>query len=250
MKMTDAPVFTAADYLMHLRSIGHVPDFPPPKSLILCYQNELLKYVARKYSTKRIKIFGSELFLLKNFDNQIGIFGGFGAGSPATATIVDLFCALGVEQFFIIGMAGGLQPNSQTGSLVLSSGAIRGEGVSRNYLPESEIVESDAKLLDGLSKSLSVKNHMHSIGVTWTTDAPFREMKGEVIAYQNKGVLAVDMEAAAMLAVTELNSRSGLAAFSIADSLANGKWIMTKDLRPAQEGLFILFESVVDFLSK
>src|SRR5688572_4077906 len=109
--MSDSPVFTATDYLAYLHSLGRIPDFALPKSLILYYQNDLLKYATRKYRTQKIKIFASELLLLKNFDNQIGIFGGFGAGSPATATVVDLFCALGVQQFFIIGLAGGLQPN-------------------------------------------------------------------------------------------------------------------------------------------
>lgn len=247
--MIDSPVFTANDYLAHLRSNGRIPDFAPPKSLILCYQNDLLKYSLRKYSAKKIKLFGSELNLLKKFDGQFGIFGGFGVGASATASIVDLFCALGVQQFFIVGVAGGLQPNLQAGSLVLSSAAIRGDGVSRHYLPENEIVESNVVLLAGLSEALSAKKHLHSTGITWTTDAPFREMKSEVNAYQNRGVLAVDMEAAAMLAVAEANHKSGLAAFSITDSLANGNWVMSKDLSPARNGLFILLDSLVDFLS-
>ena len=246
--MNDSPVFTAKDYLAYLREKKQVPDIIPPKSLILCYQKDLIEYVIRKHSTKKIKIFGSELILLKKFDSQIGVFGRFGVGAPATATIVDLFCALRVEQFLIIGMAGGLQPNLQTGNLVLSTGAIRGEGVSQHYLPESEIVESSSEILAGLSQSLTAKKHLYSSGVTWTTDAPFKEMKSEVLAYQNRGVLAVDMEAAAMLAVARANHRSGLAAFSVTDSLADGKWVMPKDLSPAREGLFILFESALDSL--
>ncbi|HCB01548.1 MAG TPA: purine-nucleoside phosphorylase [Anaerolineae bacterium] len=248
--MKDSPVFTAQDYLAYLKANKHVPEITPPKLLILYYQNDVAKYVTRKYSTKKVKIFGSELFLLKKFENQIGIFGGFGAGSPVTATVVDLFCAFGVKQFLILGMAGGLQPNLKTGDLVLSTGAIREEGVSRHYLPESEIVESDKKLLESLSQALSAKKYAHTIGVTWTTDAPFREMKSEVNAYQNRGMLAVDMEAAAMLAVAQANQKSGLAAFSISDSLAGGEWVMPHDLSPAREGLFHLFESAVEAFGK
>jgi uridine phosphorylase len=248
--MKDSPVFTAEDYLAYLKANMRLPDIMPPKLLILYYQNDVAKYLTRKHSIKKVKIFGSELLLLKKFDNQIGIFGGFGAGSPSTATTVDLFCAFGVEKFLIIGMAGGLQPNLGVGSLVLSSGAIRGEGVSRHYLPESEIVESDKKMLESLSQSLSAKKYLHSVGITWTTDAPFREMKSEVNAYQNRNILAVDMEASAMLTVAGANQRSGLAAFSISDSLAGGEWVMPKDLRPAREGLFHLFESALDAFGK
>lgn len=247
--MTDSPVFTASDYLAHLQSIGQIPDFVAPKSIILYYQKDLLNFALRKYSTKRVKIFGSDLYLLKKQKDGIGVFGGFGVGSPATASIVDLFCALGVEQFFIIGMAGALQPNLQVGDLVLSSRAICGEGVSRFYVPENEIVESNTSLVSGFSQVLTAKNHIHSIGTTWTTDAPFREMKSVVGVYQNRGMLAVDMEAAAMLAVAEANHKSGLAAFSITDSISNGSWVMPKDLSPAKKGLFVLLESLVDFIS-
>ncbi len=94
----------------------------------------------------------------------------------------------------------------------------------------------------GISAILAKQNHSHSSGLTWTTDAPFRELRRDVMDYQNRGVLAVDMEAAAMLAVAKANGLPALAAFSIADTLANGNWNMSKDLRSAQLGLSILFE--------
>jgi nucleoside phosphorylase len=56
------------------------------------------------------------------------------------------------------------------------------------------------------------------------------------------------MEAAAMLAVAKSNRLPALAVFSIADTLSNGVWNMSKDLRPAQLSLSILFESVLEYL--
>jgi len=246
---SNAPVFTAAQYLDYLRAKRHFPKIESPNNLIFSYQRELPKYVERKYRVQKVKIFGSELLLLKKFNRQIGLVSGFGAGAPTTATVTDLFCAFGTQQFFIIGLAGSLQPELTAGSLVLSTGAIRGDGVSRHYLPDAEIVNSSAEMLGGLSHSLESKNYPHSTGITWTTDAPFRERRDEVLEYQRRGVLAVDMEAAAMFAVAEANQRSALAAFAISDSLANGVWQMPQDLGPAWNGLFTLFDSVVEFLS-
>lgn len=37
-------------------------------------------------------------------------------------------------------------------------------------------------------------------GATWTTDAPFRETVGAIAAARNEGILAVEMEAAALYA--------------------------------------------------
>lgn len=100
-----------------------------------------------------------------------------------------------------------------------------------------------------MSQILAKQNQAHQLGVTWTTDAPFRELRQDVLELQQQGILAVDMEAAAMLAVARANERAGLAMFAIADQLYGGEWRMASDLRPAQTGLSILFDAAVDMLT-
>lgn len=239
------PVFTAADYLAHQKNVASLAC---PRSLILTYQNILPQYAAHHYRVYKTRQFGADLLLLKKFNRQIGILSGFGAGAPATAVIADLFCALGVERFLILGMAGGLQADLSTGDLILCAEAIRAEGTSPHYLPEADTVASSESLLTSLSAALTARNHAHRIGSTWTTDAPFRELRGEVLAHQRRGILAVDMEAAALLAVAQANSRSAAAAFAIVDSLADGAWKMPQDVNPARAGLVALFESALEAL--
>lgn len=243
------PVLTAKELLAYRRSTGALTEFPPPRAVIFAPQKSLASYILRKHSTKQVKGFLGEFYLLKRTKGEIAISTGFGIGAPIIAGLADEFVALGVKQFALIGMAGALQPDLQTGSFVISTGAIRGEGVSRHYLPPAEIVESSNEIAQGVSAILTRQNHPHSSGPTWTTDAPFRELRRDVLNYQNKGVLAVDMEAAAILAVAKSNGLPALAAFSIADTLANGVWNMSKDLRPAQIGLSILFEAVLGYLT-
>jgi purine-nucleoside phosphorylase len=40
-------------------------------------------------------------------------------------------------------------------------------------------------------------------GASWTTDAPFRETEAAIDAYRNEGIVAVEMEAAALYALAE-----------------------------------------------
>jgi purine-nucleoside phosphorylase len=101
-----------------------------------------------------------------------------------------------------------------------------------------------------LSSILTNLKHAHSLGPTWTTDAPFRELRGTVLEHQRAGILAVDMEAAALFAVAQAAGCSAVAAFSITDQLADGHWRLGADLRTAQRGLTILFDAAVEFLSK
>ncbi len=246
----DRPVFTAADLLAYQRTRGLLPKIPPPRAVLMVFQGHLIKHVARKYTARRVRIFDADLYLLKRAGYQVAMISGFGTGSSIAAALVDLLAAFGVRQFIAIGIAGGLQPGQKSGDLVISRAAIRDDGVSGHYLPPAETVESSSEMVDGLSAILARQNYVHSSGVTWTTDAPFREIRRDVLAHQSRGVLAVDMEAASIFSVARADGVSALAAFSIADRLANGIWSMSEDLRPAQKGLTTLFDAAFEYLNE
>lgn len=246
---SNTPILTPSALLAYRRANGQLPDFPPPRAVIFAPQKSLAEYILRKHSVKQIKGFLGEFYLFKRTNGQIALSTNFGIGSPVIGGLTDEFAALGVKQFILIGMAGGLQPELTTGSLVLSKSAIRGEGVSQHYLPANRTVDSSPDLIQGVSQILAKQNHPHSLGVTWTTDAPFRELRKDVLQHQQQGVLAVEMEAAAMLAVAKANQCGAAAAFSIADQLSGARWRMADDLRPTQQGLAVLFDAVFEYLT-
>jgi uridine phosphorylase len=243
------PILTPSALLAYRRANGQLPDFPAPRAVIFAPQKSLADYVLRRHATKRIKGFLGEFHLLQRTSGPVALSTNFGIGAPVVGGLTDEFAALGVKQFVLIGMAGGLQSELTTGSLVVSTSAIRGEGVSRHYLPPQRTVESSAELVRGISQILAKRNHPHQLGVTWTTDAPFRELRKDVLEHQRQGVLAADMEAAAMLAVAKANQCEAVALFSIADQLSDGHWRMANDLRRAQKGLSVLFDAVFEFLT-
>lgn len=243
------PVLKPSDLLAYRRANGQLTDFPPPRAVIFAPQKSLVDYALRRHPTRRIKGFLGEFYLLKRANGQIALSTGFGIGAPVIAALADEFSALGVKQFVLIGMAGGLQPDLNMGSLVISTNAVRGEGVSQHYLSPYPTVDSSEEMVRGLSQILTKHNQHHILGTTWTTDAPFRELRKNVLEHQRAGVLAVDMEAAALLAVARSMDLSAVAAFSIADQLTDGQWKMSNDLRPAQKGLTILFDAVFEYLT-
>lgn len=242
------PVLKPADLLAWRRANGQLQDFSVPHTVIFAPQKSLAQYVLRRQSTQPIRGFMGEFHLFKRSKGRIALSTGFGIGAPVIAGLTDEFAALGVRQFILIGMAGGLQPELNTGSLVISRKAIRGEGVSGHYLPSHPTVDSSETLTRGLSDILKKHGHAHAIGTTWTTDVPFRERRRDVLEHQELGILAVDMEAAALLAVARFNQLEAVAAFAIADQLSDGIWRMARDLRPAREGLSILFNVVDEYL--
>src|SRR3989304_4821216 len=56
---------------------------------------------------------------------------------------------------------------------------------------------------------LKIKNSVQ-VGATWTTDAPFRETQEAINAASKAGILAVEMEAAALYAFAKARGQSVL----------------------------------------
>ncbi|MEK7323874.1 MAG: nucleoside phosphorylase [Chloroflexota bacterium] len=246
---TNEPVFSAADLLAYKRERGILPNITPPRAVIFTFQKSLIDYVTRHHPTKKVGGFYGELFLFKRTEGRVALAGNFGIGAPVTAALADELAAFGVRQFAVIGLAGGLGQNLKPGDLVIGERALRGEGTSAHYLPPGPWAEADAKMVQGWSRALTRRGQAYTLGATWTTDAPFRELRQTVLEHQRNGIHTVEMEAAALLAVAKSYNLPAAAAFSIADTLIDGRWRLSNDPRPAQKGLEALFESLLDYLT-
>ena len=62
-------------------------------------------------------------------------------------------------------------------------------------------------------------------GRVWTTDAPFRETFKKVMAYQQAGLLAVDMETSALFAVASFRGIRMAVALVVSDDLSSLRWV-------------------------
>ena len=76
--------------------------------------------------------------------------------------------------------------------------ALRDEGASYHYAPPSEFAEATPELAAAAAEALATLNQRCVVGPSWTTDAPFRETSEAIEAARAKGILAVEMEAAAL----------------------------------------------------
>jgi uridine phosphorylase len=246
MSSPDRPIFTAADLLAHKRARGLLPESAPPETVIIVLQRTLLDYVRRRYSVIRLRGFNGEMFGLKKMSGRVAVCGNLGLGSPVVAATADELAAWGVKRFLLIGLAGGLQSDLQAGDLVLANRAWRGEGTSGHYLSPSQWAEAAPHCVADWAAALGRRGKAVRVGDSWTTDAPFREMLSLVIEKQTQGVLTVEMEAAALLAVAQATGAQAAAAFVVADTLAEGRWRLTPNEDRLAVGLRILFEAALE----
>ena len=217
-KEESEPILTAAARLQGLR----LPE--PPKLLIFCPQVGLLHHAVKKWRGKRVAGFFGETYLLRKTKNRVAVAGQFGVGAPVVGVLVEEFSAWGVGQYVWLGIAGGLQPTLQSGDLVLADTAVRDEGTSHHYLPAAQTVAAAPALTKWLATAVrSASLPLHQ-GTTWTTDAPYRETAAAVTHYQQMGVQTVEMETAALFAVSQVCGAEAAALFAVSDSLAGGIW--------------------------
>ena len=78
--------------------------------------------------------------------------------------------------------------------------ALRDEGTSYHYAPPSEFAEADPELVRTAAAALAALGPHCVVGASWTTDAPFRETSEAIADARSRGILAVEMEAAALYA--------------------------------------------------
>ena len=84
--------------------------------------------------------------------------------------------------------------------MIVPTGAVRDEGTSYHYAPADVAVAPHPRALAAIDDVLTEAGVPHDRGLTWTTDAFFRETPAKVARRREQGCITVEMEAAAMFA--------------------------------------------------
>lgn len=142
-----------------------------------------------------------------------------GMGSPVTANALEKAAANGVRRVVLFGACGGIVKQVEVGDLVVPTGAVRGEGTSRYYMPPSfpaaPDVELASQLLTAARERKETKVHQ---GAVYTTDASYRQ-GSEVYEQHNGAVIAVDCECSAAFVVASALRLRAAAIFFCTDNI-------------------------------
>lgn len=117
----------------------------------------------------------------------------------------ELF-ASGCQLLVSLTSAGQITPSGPPPYFVVIDRSLRDEGTTYHYAPPSEF--ADANLVRMAAAALAGAGPRSIVGSSWTTDAPFRETANAIEAARDKGILAVEMEAAALLCLRSRRRRS------------------------------------------
>lgn len=121
-------------------------------------------------------------------------------GGAYAVLIGEQLRASGAQLILGLTSAGRVSPALPLPSLVVVQEAIRDEGTSYHYIPAGGSVAADPELVTTLADGIGDLGLPVSSGRVWTTDAPYRETQRQLDTYAADGVLAVEMQAASLLA--------------------------------------------------
>ena len=128
-------------------------------------------------------------------------------GGPYAVLIAEQLWAAGAKLIVGITSAGRVAPTLPLPSIVIVDEAIRDEGTSLHYLPASPtVITPTPELVDLMAAELSTLSVVVRRGTSWTTDAPYRETADQLRTWAEKGVLAVEMQAASLFAFARARS--------------------------------------------
>ena len=132
-----------------------------------------------------------------------------GIGGPSAAIAMEELTNLGAKYFVRVGTCGGMQPDVESGDLIIATGAVRNEGTSREYAPIEYPAVADFRMSEALiaaAKQLGIRYH---VGVVQCKDSFFGQHEPEIMpvgyelehkwqAWLRMGCLASEMESAAL----------------------------------------------------
>jgi uridine phosphorylase len=135
-----------------------------------------------------------------------------GIGSPSAAIAVEELAAVGVETFVRVGTTGALQEGIEIGDMIVATGAAKDEGTTGRYEADTVPAVPDYEVLSELVEAAQSRGEDVHVGPIATDDAFYAETDEYVDNWEAAGLLAVEMEAAALFTLAR---RKGLRAGAI-----------------------------------
>jgi uridine phosphorylase len=134
-----------------------------------------------------------------------------GIGCPSAAIALEELIKVGCTTFLRVGTSGAISRSVKAGDLVIFTGSVRDDGTSRQYVPIEFPAVSNPELVLALIQSANNSGATFHVGIGHSKDAFYSEhseyvadpegMKRKWETMRNSGVLATEMEAAALFII-------------------------------------------------
>lgn len=204
--------FTPENLLREARRQKKLPFASVPNVCVLDPDGDIVRHLRateRAHRHAGWACYHTELYTSYLDGREFGIVPCAVGASYAVLVAEELF-ASGCQFLISVTSSGQIRPLGDPPYFIVIDRAMRDEGTSYHYLPPSDYSHANPTVIELARNALGETQTHTQVGATWTTDAPFRETQEAIDAALQDGILAVEMEAAALYAFSQAREQSVL----------------------------------------
>ena len=203
-----------------------VPDFP--ETLVSVFSHQLFKavldFLGGKVIAETADVDGIWPVYEVNYKGKRFAFYKARLGAPACVGCFEDVIPMGVKRIILLGNCGVLDSSIKDCGIIIPTKAIRDEGTSYHYAPAADYIDVNKKYVDDFIAVLDDLGYPYVRGITWTTDAFYRETRAKVAARKGMGAICVEMECAAMQAMCDFRGVEFFQFLYAGDNLDHANW--------------------------
>ncbi|MDQ2721303.1 MAG: nucleoside phosphorylase [Bacteroidota bacterium] len=215
-------VFLPENLLREARRQKKKQECDIPQICLLDPDGDLVNYLIKNKTAIKSDYWAcyhSALYTFHLDDKEIGIIPCVVGASYAVLVAEQLFVS-GCRLLISITSAGIIKQPDNTKRFALITTSIRDEGTSYHYLPKEQLSvlhKEIAHLLHALQQKDECPFFCAS---SWTTDAPYRETSNAIEIMRQQNITCVEMEAAALYALSEFKQYKIICFAHLTNSMA------------------------------
>jgi len=153
-----------------------------------------------------------------------------GMGCPTAAIVIEELTQLGVKKILRIGTCGGLQPDLKIGDLIVAMSAAPADSTALHYVGnEAHAPTSDFALLHAAVHHARELGKAVRVGPIVSSDIFYNPDSGQYQRWSDRGVLAVEMEAAVLFTLGALRKVQAGCLLLVSDIVVEGEFVRISD---------------------
>ena len=153
-----------------------------------------------------------------------------GMGCPSAAIIAEELAQLGVKRLLRIGTCGGLQPDMKLGDLIVALSAVPADSTATHYVGgETHAPTADWELVHAAVHAAKELGKPVRVGPIVSSDIFYNPDEGQYQRWSDRGVLAVEMEAAVLFTLGALRKVKTGCLLTVSDVVVEGEFVRITD---------------------
>lgn len=219
------------------------------KAVLLPGNIERADYIGIKFFKEPVKITENREYHIYNgtYENKEVAVCSTGIGCMSAAVAIEELTNIGCKYFIRVGTCGSLSTEVKTGDIIIVTGAVRGDGASKEYVPIEYPAVADYRTVNALRNRAKKQDTYYKLGIIRTHDAfymespfAFGDYKKRIAIWAEAGTLAIENESSTLFVIGSLKKVQAGTILVAAGNLITGKESTKNELQKSIDKAIII----------